>query len=121
MAQYHQKQDIFYSEIIGLSTGLTCFAFIALWGNNELSYDKFNTNYGRIYRLVSVEKRATDISESAMTSAPMAKALPSDYPEVENTVRMKMREEIVTHNNQRVLQSGVLLTDPSIGDVNDDG
>jgi putative ABC transport system permease protein len=29
-------------NIVGLSAGLTCFAFIALWVTDELSYDKFN-------------------------------------------------------------------------------
>ena len=104
-------------NILGLSAGLTCFAFIALWVNDELSYDKFNTNYERIYRLVSAQKTATGFSESAMTSAPMAKALSNDYPEVENAVRMKVREEIVTHKNQQVLQPGILLTDPSFFNV----
>ena len=94
---------------------MLCFYW--LWVNDELNYDKFNTNYDRIYRLVSVEKRTTDVTESAMTSAPMAKALLSDYPEVENTVRMKMREEIVTYKNQQVLQPGILLTDPSFFNV----
>jgi len=100
-------------NILGLSAGLTCFAFIALWVNDELSYDKFNTNYNRIVRLVGVEKRETGISESAMSSAPMAQALLHDYPEVENAVRMKMREDIITSKNQQVLQPGILLTDPS--------
>ena len=30
-------------NVIGLAAGLTCFTFIALWINDELSYDKFNT------------------------------------------------------------------------------
>ena len=100
-------------NIIGLSAGLTCFVFIALWVNDELSYDMFNTNYSRIVRLVGVEKRETGISESAMSSAPMAQALQHDFPEVENTVRIKMREDIITTKNQQVLQPGILLTDPS--------
>jgi putative ABC transport system permease protein len=104
-------------NIIGLSAGLTCFAFIALWVNDELSYDKFNTNYNRIVRLTSKEKTETGMSESAVSSAPMAKALKDDYAEVENTVRLKMREEIVTYKNQQVLQPGILLTDPSFFDV----
>ncbi|MCW5911672.1 MAG: ABC transporter permease [Cyclobacteriaceae bacterium] len=104
-------------NIVGLSAGLTCFAFIALWVNDELSYDKFNTNYDRVFRLVSAEKREINFIESAMSSAPMAKALLDDYPEVENAVRMRMREEIVTHKNQQVLQPGILLTDPSFFDV----
>jgi putative ABC transport system permease protein len=104
-------------NIIGLSAGLTCFALIALWVTDELSYDKFNTNHERIFRLTSTAKTQTGIEEAAVTSAPMAKALKNDYPEVENTVRLRMREEIVTHDNQQVLQPGILLTDPSFFDV----
>jgi putative ABC transport system permease protein len=106
-----------FLNILGLSAGLTCFVFIALWVKDEVSYDKFNINYDRIVRLISTQKTETGISESAVSSAPMAKALKNDYAEVENTVRMKMREEIITHKNQQVLQPGILLTDPSFFDV----
>lgn len=44
-------------NIIGLSAGLTCFAFIFLWVADEISYDKFNDNYSRIVRLVSKTKQ----------------------------------------------------------------
>jgi putative ABC transport system permease protein len=104
-------------NIAGLAAGLTCFSFIALWVTDELSYDKFNSNYERIVRLTSLVKTETGITESAVSSAPMAKALKSDYAEVENTVRLKLREEIVTLNNQQVLQPGILLTDPSFFEV----
>src|SRR5580765_803397 len=104
-------------NIVGLSAGLTCFGLIALWVQDEMSYDKFNTNYDRIVRLVSVEKREAGITESAMSSAPMARALLHDYPEVENAVRLKMREEIINYKYQQVLQPGILLTDPSFFDV----
>src|SRR4029079_11848964 len=104
-------------NIVGLSAGLTCFAFIFLWVADEMSYDKFNRNYDRIVRLVSKTKTETSIVESAVSSAPMAQALKHDYPEVENTVRLGMREEVVTFKNQQVLQPGILLTDPSFFQV----
>ena len=104
-------------NIIGLSAGLTCFAFIFIWVADEISYDKFNDNYDRIVRLTSSAKTETGIVESAVSSAPMAHALQHDYPEVENTVRLRMREEIITFKNQQVLQGGILLTDPSIFQV----
>lgn len=104
-------------NIVGLSAGLTCFALIALWVSDEVSFDKFNRNYDRIFRLISTAKTETGISESAVSSAPMAQALKADYAEVENAVRLKMREEIITYKNQQVLQPGILLTDPSFFDV----
>jgi len=106
-----------FLNIIGLSVGLTCFALIALWVNDELSYDKFNTNYDRIVRLTGMEKRESGISESAVSSAPMAKTLKEDYAEIENTVRFDMHEEIIEHNGQQILESGILVTDPSIFDI----
>ena len=106
-----------FLNIIGLSVGLTCFALIALWVNDELSYDKFNKNYDRIVRLTGIEKREGGISESAVSSAPMAQALKNDYPEVENTVRFDMHEEIIEHNGQQILEPGILVTDPSIFDI----
>ncbi|MFN2458931.1 MAG: ABC transporter permease [Chitinophagaceae bacterium] len=104
-------------NIAGLAAGLTCFALIALWVNDELSYDKFNNNYNRIVRLISTAKTEMGIEESAVSSAPMAKALKNDYAEVEKTVRLRMREEIVTYQNHQGLQPGILLTDPSFFDV----
>src|SRR5215213_8815286 len=112
-----QNKTNSFINIIGLSAGLTCFTLIALWVTDERSYDKFNTNYDRIFRLVGTAKTETGVEQSAVSSAPMAKALKDDYAEVENTVRLGMREEIVTHNNAQVLQDGILLTDPSFFDI----
>ncbi|MGB8194062.1 MAG: ABC transporter permease [Chitinophagaceae bacterium] len=104
-------------NIIGLAAGLTCFTFIALWVSDELSYDKFNEKSDRIVRLTGITKTAAGESASAVSSAPMARALMNDYAEVENTVRFDMHEEIVNHNQQQFLQPGILLTDPSFFDV----
>lgn len=104
-------------NIIGLSAGLTCFAFIALWVKDEWSYDKFNTNYDRIYRLAGTVKTESSVMQSAVSSAPMGPALKNDYPEVENMVRVDLREEIVRHKGEQILQGGIILTDPSFFDI----
>jgi putative ABC transport system permease protein len=104
-------------NIGGLSAGLICFAFIAVWVTDELSYDKFNKNYNRIVRLTGIAKTESGISASAVSSAPMAKALKDDYPEVENTVRFDMRGEIVRLNDKQLLEEAILITDPSFFDV----
>jgi len=104
-------------NIIGLSAGLTCFAFIFLWVSDERSFDKFNTNYDRIVRLTGTAKTETGVSASASSSAPMAKALKADYPEVENTVRLDMREDLVNFKGKQVQQPGILVADPSIFEV----
>jgi len=104
-------------NIVGLAAGLICFAFIAVWVTDELSYDRFNKNYNRIVRLTGIAKTETGISASAVSSAPMAKALKDDYAEIENTVRMDPHEEIVRLKDKQILQDGILVTDPSFFDV----
>ena len=104
-------------NIVGLSAGLICFAFIAVWVTDELSYDRFNQNYDRIVRLTGIAKTESGISASAVSSAPMAKALKDDYPEVEKTVRFDMRGEIVRLKDKQLLEDAILVTDPSFFDV----
>ncbi|HLL41712.1 MAG TPA: ABC transporter permease [Segetibacter sp.] len=104
-------------NIVGLSASLTCFAFIAVWVNDELSYDKFNKNFNRIFRLTSLQKTESGTLETALSSAPMAKALKNDYPEVEEAARLKIREEIVELNGHQILQPNILLTDASFFNI----
>lgn len=104
-------------NIVGLSAGLICFAFIAVWVTDELSYDRFNKNYNRIVRLTGIAKTESGISESAVSSAPMAKALKDDYAEVESTVRFDMRGEIVRLKDKQLLEDAILVTEPSFFDV----
>ena len=100
-------------NIIGLSASLTCFVLIAVWVIDEMSYDKFNSNYSRIYRIVGKQRTQSEVIESAITSAPMAAALKNDYPEVEEAVRMRLREELTEQNGEQFMQPNILLTDPS--------
>lgn len=104
-------------NIVGLAAGLTCFAFIAGWVADELSYDRFNQQYSRIVRLTTTEKTETGTTESARSGAAVAKALQSRYANIENTVRLRKHSELVQHHQTQTLQSDILLTEPSFFDV----
>ncbi|GAB3428556.1 ABC transporter permease [Niabella aquatica] len=106
-----------FINVIGLSAGLTCFILISLWVKDELSFDKFQTNADRIARLVEIRNIDGKTEESARTSAPMAAALEHDYQEIEKTVRLRLREEIVQQDGKQFLQPGILLTDQSFFDI----
>ncbi len=104
-------------NVFGLAAGLTCFALIALWVEDELHYDRFHQQYDRIARLTQTQKTETGIVESARTGAAVAKALRDHYAEVKNTVRLRKHSEIVVHQNQQTLQPDILLTEPSFFEV----
>lgn len=104
-------------NIVGLAAGLTCFALIAFWTNDELSFDKFNLNYNRIFRVTRIAKTGTGVLESAASGAGIAKVLGNNYPEIEDAVRFEMREEIVEYKNRQFLEPGILSVDPSFFNI----
>lgn len=71
-------------NIAGLSIGMACSIIILLWVQNELSYDRFNTNAGQLYRLTA---SAGDF-KAAVSPAGMAEGLQAQLPEIKTTVRI---------------------------------
>lgn len=73
-------------SIIGLAIGICCTLFIAMYVQNELSYDQFHEKKDRIYRIAERIEHSGEIL-AAGTSLPVGPAFMNDYPEVENYVR----------------------------------
>lgn len=80
----------FYSfiNIIGLALGFTVTMIILMYNSEELSYDKHNDKYERIYRLESHFTIAGKDDLFAITSFPLGPAFKLEYPEVEEFVRL---------------------------------
>jgi len=77
-----------FINIAGLTIGLTSAIFIFLYIQDERSYDTQFTNYDRIYRANLIGRFQSQDFRIAVTSAPMAAALASDFPEVERSTRV---------------------------------
>ncbi|MEO6548744.1 MAG: ABC transporter permease [Ferruginibacter sp.] len=76
-----------FINIAGLAIGLGSFLLIALYVADELSYDRYNENADRIYRVNSdIRFGGTDLKLAAC-SDPMGATLKRDYPQVEEFVR----------------------------------
>lgn len=76
-------------NIFGLTIGLASTVFILLYVINELTYDRFHEKSEQIYRVwISGSMPATEMRH-AVSSPPMAEALLNDYPEVEQSVRLR--------------------------------
>src|SRR5258705_6847700 len=98
-------------NVLGLSAGLTCFAFIAIWVKDELSYDKFNANADKIVRVVGKVTTEAETFDHTVTSVPMAKALQEDFPEIKNTVRIDKNDAIVVrYGGKQFFEDKILLT-----------
>ena len=75
-------------NIAGLAIGLCCFLLIALYVLDELSYDKFNENADRIYRINSDIRFGGTELNIAESSDMTGQVLKKDYPQVEQYTRI---------------------------------
>jgi len=105
-------------NVTGLTIGLTSFILITLYVMNELSFDRFNSNYENIYRIKITGMMAGATLDQAVTAAPMSKALIADYPEIEHAVRVNRSGAwLVKYGDTRFNEDGVLFADSSFFSV----
>ncbi|MEO5890551.1 MAG: ABC transporter permease [Ferruginibacter sp.] len=101
-------------NIAGLAISLTAFILMALYIENELSFDRFNANADRIYR-VADDKQAPDITlHSAASSAPVAPALQQDFPEIKEAVRLINTESLVKYASSYFEERGIFFADANL-------
>jgi putative ABC transport system permease protein len=76
-------------NIIGLSFGLAASLIIFLYVQEDLSYDKFNTRYDRIARLLTIDN-AEGVSSKlvGVTAPPLGPAAETELPEVLKSARI---------------------------------
>jgi putative ABC transport system permease protein len=75
-------------NIGGLAVGLAAFWMIALYIGYELSYDRYQPNAARIFRIVQHAEWDGGTFHGAITPDPFATAMKTDFPEIEETVRI---------------------------------
>ncbi len=76
----------------GMALGLACTLLIFLWVRDELGYDRFHAKADRIYRVV-LSTSDDGQPTNANGSFGLGPALKRDFPEVEQTVRVRKMEQ----------------------------
>jgi len=89
-----------FINIAGLAIGLCCFLLIALYVTDELSFDKYNANADRIYRINSDIRFGGADLHMPVTSDMMGLVLKKDYPQVEQYTRL------YTFNGDKLVKKG---------------
>jgi putative ABC transport system permease protein len=112
------KNKVFSAiNILGLTVGLTCFTMIALYVENELSYDRFHDRSEDIYRVVTnfVNSDGTIIPDATTPSA-LSAALKSGVPDVKSVTRLSPaagRLYLFEYQDKRFYETEVIRIDTS--------
>jgi putative ABC transport system permease protein len=102
-------------NIFGLALGLAIFTLISLYVLDELSYDRYNAFADRIYRVnTDIKINGSEFSDIA-TPAPMADALVSNYPQIEQSVRISGSNDIlVKKDGETLIEKNAFFADPNL-------
>jgi len=97
-------------NITGLSLGLCCCMLILLYAKDEISYDRFHTNQGNIYRITAdIISPGAGINRTGSTGMMPGPAFRQAIPEVTSFVRVKSTSYTVKHGgavfDQEALQA----------------
>jgi putative ABC transport system permease protein len=105
-------------NVLGLALGLATCLLIVFYVFDELSYDRYNINLDRIYRINNDIRFGGNENSYAQSPAPTAAALKADFPEVEQVARLRDRGgNQVKKGNQNIQEDRMIYADPSIFDV----
>jgi putative ABC transport system permease protein len=102
-------------NIFGLAIGLAVCLLITLFVVDELSYDQYNLNADRIYRVNSDFKVNGSLFNDRETPAPMAAALMKEYPQIEQATRLRENgKTLVKKDNQTLTEEGCFYADANL-------
>jgi putative ABC transport system permease protein len=102
-------------NIIGLAAGLGVCLLIVLYVTDELSYDRYNVNADRIYRIDEDVYLNNTRFESATISKFLGPALVASYPKIQQMVRFRNPGDLlVRKGNDHVLDHHFTFADSTI-------
>ena len=94
-------------NIAGLAVGLAAFILIALYVQNELSFDRYHENSDRIYRLVREGR--------TLTPPPLGQALADNFAEAEAVARfVQDKNTLVSRGDNHFLENEFYWVGPEI-------
>lgn len=106
-------------NIFGLAIGLATCLLITLYVTDELSYDRYNENADRIYRINSDIRFGGGNLHMTQTADMMGQVLKKDYPQVEEYTRIYANEgsKLIKKGNEFINEEHVAYVDSTFFNV----
>jgi putative ABC transport system permease protein len=101
-------------NILGLALGMACTILILLWVGDELGYDRFHGNFGRLYRIVADWPKNSweGVNASPM---PLGPAIEDGVPEISDTVRFAGQpRKVFRCGDKSFYEERGIVADPSL-------
>lgn len=102
-------------NIIGMAVGMAGFMLFALMAGTKLRADKFHEKAQRIYSVVQIfQAENKEEQHLAFAPGPMAEALRSEFPEIEEVVRIYPPGQVtLKRGKDSFFENNLLFVDPA--------
>jgi putative ABC transport system permease protein len=109
----------FFINVIGFSLAFAIAFLIFSWASFEFSYDKFNKNHTRIYRIIEKQNfQGQDQQYLASIPEYLANTFEKEIPEIEASTCFKMEANFWIKNNNELIEiDNVLFVDNKVFDI----
>lgn len=98
-----------FINIFGLGIGMASSILVLLWVVDELSYDTFHSNSKTTFRIVSSLPELT--VTGAVTSAPLASAFSTEFPQIKETVRIQGDDDMMEIGEKQFEEKKIFYAD----------
>jgi putative ABC transport system permease protein len=116
------KNKVFsFINILGLSTGIACCLMLALYIQDEFSYEKHFQGHERVYRLYTIFSKDGKPESFPRTSPPIAMDLIDEVADVETATRVvnppEVEVHLIHHGDNTFYEKQGVLVDSTFLDV----
>lgn len=105
-------------NVAGLAIGMACCIMVLAFIQDELSFNRFHEKADRIHWVLRETRSGDDARITSGTSAPLAQALESAFPEVEKAVRFWPHDARIRYG-EKEFWNRVYMVEPEFFDVFD--
>ncbi|OCX52188.1 hypothetical protein BEL04_11910 [Mucilaginibacter sp. PPCGB 2223] len=110
-----------FINIVGLAIGAMCCIYILLYVQDQNSYDKHHKDVQDIYRVTTTLSLSGDKHIHATVSPPIAPALKTDFPEVQQYVRvvntLGVNRHLLSYKEKSFYEKDMFYVDSTFFDV----
>ncbi len=108
-------------NILGLSLGVTCCLLLALYIQDEMSYDKHQNRLGDLYRIVTEFEIDADLKKMGTTSPPIALTMRDEIVGIESASRLVnppgVSRNLIKYEDKLFYETNGFVADSSIFEI----
>ena len=110
-----------FINVLGLSLGVGCCLLLALYIQDEYSYDQYHSRIDDLYRITTTFQSGKGIDRLTTCSPPIAMAMRDELPEIESATRLLnppgVAQNLIKYEDNIFYEADGLLADSTLFDV----